>query len=334
MMAEHNFQTRIAAIAASSKISAEDVFFLRQTVYADGLASRQEAEMLLGLNDACAIRDPLWTPFVAESVCDYIVHQEVPQGYLSDYNARWLMSRLVHNGVVDGDCELELLVKVIETAKSVPLDLLRFTLEQVRLAVITGCGPMAFGSLLEKGRITKEETDLVRRVLYAMGSDGNIAITRPEAEMLFEINDASVDSLNDPSWNELFVKAVANHMMAVSGYNVGTREDALRHDAFLGDTSSMFTGFFTKMLSGGAAAVKDAWKTEDSIEDRFAEANHDRAIASAEAEKITQGEAGWVAARIGGDGRLHDNERKLIEFLKEESPSLHPDLMVLLDKVA
>ena len=31
----------------------------------------------------------------------------------------------------------------------------------------------------------------MRRMLYAFGGDGNIAITRQEAEVLFDINDAT-----------------------------------------------------------------------------------------------------------------------------------------------
>ena len=333
-MAELTLAPRIAAIAARSRITADDVLFLRHMVYADGLSSRHEVENLFALNEACASRDPEWTRFLVEAVCDYVVHQEKPEGYLSDYNARWLMSLVMKNGVVDGDAELELLVAAIEKSKSVPSDMLRFSLDQVRNAVLTGVGPLAFGRSLEKGRITKEETDLVRRVLYAMGSEGNIAVTRAEAEMLFEINDASVDALNDPSWNELFIKAVANHMMAVSGYNLGSREDALRHDAFLEDRTSMFSGLFGKMLSGGAEAIKDAWKTNNSVEDKFAETNMARDAFAAESEKVSQNEASWVAARIGRDGRMHDNERQLIAFLKAESPVLHPDLMLLLDRVA
>jgi hypothetical protein len=333
-MAELTLAPRIAAIAARSRITADDVLFLRRMVYADGLSSRHEVENLFALNESCTVRDPEWTRFLVEAVCDYAVYQEKPEGYLSDYNARWLMSLVTKNGVVDGDAELELLVSAIENSKSVPADMLRFTLDQVRNAVVTGVGPLAFGRSLEKGRITKEETDLVRRILYAMGSEGNIAVTRAEAEMLFDINDASVDSLNDPSWHELFIKAVASHMMAVSGYNLGSREDALRHDAFLNDTSSMFSGFFGKMLAGGAEAMKNAWNTGNSVEDAFAETNHARDSFAAQAEEVSKDEAGWVAARIGRDGRMHENERKLIEFLKAESPVLHPDLMALLDKVA
>ena len=41
--------------------------------------------------------------------------------------------------------------------------------------------------------IAKAEVDLLRRILYAYGGDGNIAITRAEAEVLFRINERTCD---------------------------------------------------------------------------------------------------------------------------------------------
>jgi hypothetical protein len=45
-------------------------------------------------------------------------------------------------------------------------------------------------------------------------------------------------------------------------------------------------------------------------------------------------EAGWLAERIGRDGRLHQNEKALLRFLKQESPRLHESLQPLLDRAA
>ena len=41
-----------------------------------------------------------------------------------------------------------------------------------------------------------------------------------------------------------------------------------------------------------------------------------------------------LAERIGRNGRLHDNERALVKFIEQSSPSIHPDLRTLLEKVA
>jgi hypothetical protein len=326
-MAELTLEPRIAAIASRNKITAEDTLLLRQQVYQDGLSSRHEAESLFALDGACTTRAPEWSEFLIEAVCDYIVHQEKPSGYISSDNATWLMAMISRDGKVDTQTELELLVRVLETSREAPEQLALFALKQVEQAVVSGAGPLAKGAALKIGEITREETDLVRRVLYAMGGSGNIAITHVEAEMLFEINDKSVDAWTDPSWNELFVKAIANHMMAVSGHNVGTREDALRHDAFLDSASTGIGGFLSRMFSG-------VLLSGSSLEDRFAQQNKEREALSSEAEAITQSEAAWVAGRIGRDGQLHENERALIEFLLKESVSIHPDLMKVINKVA
>jgi hypothetical protein len=49
---------------------------------------------------------------------------------------------------------------------------------------------------------------------------------------------------------------------------------------------------------------------------------------------VSEEEARWLADRIGRDGRLHANEKALIAFLREESPSIHPVLGELLARAA
>ena len=87
--------------------------------------------------------------------------------------------------------ELELLVKVLETAKFSTEGLVSFALDQVSHAVIEGEGPLVRGGDLVPGVIGEAEVDLLRRILYAFGGDGNVGITRSEAEVLFTLNDAT-----------------------------------------------------------------------------------------------------------------------------------------------
>ena len=91
------------------------------------------------LPDQCAE----WPGFFVEAVTDYIVHQEKPQGYVSEDNAEWLIRAISRDGVVDTAVEMELLVTVLEKAKSSPERLSAYALEQVALAVIDGNGPLA-----------------------------------------------------------------------------------------------------------------------------------------------------------------------------------------------
>src|SRR5690606_13261262 len=140
-----------------------------------------EAEMLFRLDEVCAERCAEWTNFFVEAVTDYIVHQEKPAGYVSARNADWLIAAISHDGKVDTLTELELLVSVLEKAKFSTERLVAFALRQVRHAVVDGQGPLMHGGELVPGVIEKAEVDLLRRMLYAFGGDGNIAITRSEA---------------------------------------------------------------------------------------------------------------------------------------------------------
>src|SRR6185295_5442738 len=125
--------------------------------------------------------------FFVEAITDYLVFQERPQGYLTAANAQWLIERISNDGNVDSKTELELLVNVLDKARWAPVSLVKFALEQVKQAVISGEGPLRRGRTLERGTITEGEVDLLRRILYAFGGDGHVAVTRDELDVLLDI---------------------------------------------------------------------------------------------------------------------------------------------------
>lgn len=333
-MAELMLEPRIAAIAARNRITADDVLFLRRNVYQDGMSSRGEVENLFALDGACHDKSPEWAAFLIEAACDYIIHQEKPEGYLSEDNAAWLRRLIVRDGRIDRATELELMVRALETAKSAPASFADFVLAQTQGAITDARGALAQSDSTGAPRISAQAVAIVRRVLFAMGGHSNIAVTKAEAEMLFNLNDRTSASENDPAWNQLFVQAIANFMMAHSGYQVQSREKALAQEAFLdAPASAGFGGFLSRMISG-SLSDRLGWTENNSVEDRFGERNAAFAANEAAAERVTQDEAAWLAAKINGDGRMGPNERALVEFLKAESPSLHPEFQRLLDKVA
>lgn len=333
-MRENTLTALIADLAAKNRIQTEDVAMLRGEVFGDGVLTGEEAEALLALDESCEQKCAEWPAFLGEAITDFIVHQEKPAGYVSEENADWLVRHVSNDGKVDTKTELELLIKVIEAARSVPERLTAFALEQVAHAVIEGTGPLADGRYLQKGIIGRAETDLIRRILYAAGGENNVGISRSEAEVLFELNDATVETENDPAWNELFVKALANSLMCASGYAPPPRDVALRQEAFFDNTQADVGGFFGRMFADGLRGVLNAYSQRDGLEDAWGQRNTELAQATANAERIDEGEAKWLAERIGRDGVLHENEKALLGFIKRESPSIHPDLIPLLDKVA
>jgi hypothetical protein len=324
----------LSRVAISRKVTAEDALAARRLVYAeDGLADPGEMEMLFRIDEAAGESAPEWRSLLVEAGTDFLVHQQAPSGYVDEANADWLISRIEKDGKVKSATGLELLVKVLEAAKSSPPRLVRLALRQVQIAAIDGEGPLASGGALEPGRVGAAETALLRRILYAFGGDDGIAVTRAEAEVLFDINDATADADNDPAWTDLFVKAVANCIMSASGYAVPTREVALRHEEWLDAPTGGVAGFFAKMAAGGFRGMLEAYREPDS-EARWAAINRAKEAAFAAAGPVTQGEAEWLAGRIGRDGAIHENERALLRFIKEEGREIHPSLAPLIEKAA
>jgi hypothetical protein len=311
-----------------------DVRLLRQIFYEDGIVSPEEADLLFRLNSACPVQHADWPDFFVEAITDYVVFQERPQGYLTSINGHWLIDRITHDGKVDSKTELELLVNVLDKARWSPVSLVKFALEQVKRAVISGDGPLRSGKALAPGRITEGEVDLLRRILYAFGGDGHVAVTRDEADILFDIDEAVADADPNPLWTDFFVKAIANVMMAASGYSVPSREEAMRQEASLenpeGQTSVLAS--LLAMVQCNLSAVRDAYRDQTVEERALARLEHQR-IEIITNEEITEAEATWLVSRISREGRLSPSVKALISYLKHESPKIHPVLTEAVDRL-
>ncbi|ESY71056.1 MULTISPECIES: hypothetical protein [Mesorhizobium] len=333
-MGELIMSAPMAGLTSKSRITEEDVAILRHEVFGDGVVTRGEAEALFALDATAKDKCREWPEFFVEAVTDYIVHQEKPAGYISQDNADWLVRTISRDGMVDSRTELELLVHVLEAAKSSPSRLCVYALEQVAHAVIDGKGPLMLGGALVPGLIAKAEVELLRRILHAHGGDGNIAITRAEAEVLLRINERTAQANNDPSWNDLFVKAIANFVMCSAGYEAPTRDVALRQENFLDHADPQIGGFFSRMVSGGLAGIIEAYRSPDDVETEWEARNRAAEALARRAETIDAGEAKWLVEHIGTNRPLYENERALLTLIKHASPEIHPALKALLDKVA
>ncbi|HEY7084932.1 MAG TPA: hypothetical protein VH519_08950 [Hyphomicrobiaceae bacterium] len=321
----------ITEIKARGSIKDADVLKLRRNYYEDGIITAEEADVIFALNAACPVQDPAWADCFVETITDYLVEQAEPRGYLTAENGQWLIERIARDGWVDSKTELELLVNVLDKARWAPQSLVRFALEQVKQAVLSARGPLRSGMMLEPGIVGQADVDLLRRILYAAASDGCIAVTRAEAEVLFEINESSAGGDNHPAWTDLFVKAIANCAMAASGYAAPPREVALAGEVWLdrrGDLSldailsgvgpglkGLFAGYRERTAEEGAIAHLMRQKVEIVTHDAVEPVN-----------------AAWLTERIGRDGGMTPNEHAPLMFLKAEGPVMDPALRVLVDK--
>jgi hypothetical protein len=307
-------------VGADGHVSAEDVIFLRRTVFADGVVSRDELSTLFALGRRAPSGDPEWADYFAETAADFFLREEEPHGYLTDEEFAYLSSLIGRNGSTA--LELGLLINLMEKSVSTPSSMAKFIANEFRSAISAHKGGP---------RIARADADLLRRYLYAAGGDGSIAITRSEAELLFDLHDLTAGANNDPSFCDLFIKGVAAHLMAHVGYRPLPREEALRLHDWVKDQTVNPAGFFGRMVSGGLAGIRRAYGQKKSVATKK---NEDDAIAAVISEQVTAQEADWLADRIGRNGHLDDVERALLAYMRELDAELPPKLAALVEKAA
>lgn len=320
-MSDQSWRSRLQAIGADGYVTADEALALRKEVFADGVVSADELDALFALGDRAPHGDAAWVRFFAEAATDYYLQEEEPHGYLTDGEFETLKRRVTRDGHDVSALEVALLVSLLEKAKSTPPAMPAFVGEQIKRSILQKPeGPF----------VSKKDADLLRRYLFAAGGCGAIAVTRAEAELLFDLNDATESARNNPAWTELFVQGVINHLAAHLGYEAPNREEAFRRHAWASDRSMNVGGFFKKMVSGGFSAVINA-NNEKSV--RAAHEDKREADAATAAE-ITPAEASWLAGRIGRDGGFDASERQLLERMREMGKDLPEPLRALLDRAA
>lgn len=312
----------IASVGADGHVSAEDVIFLRKQVFADGVVSRAEIAALFALAGRAPAGDPEWANYFAEAAADFFLREEEPHGYLTDEEFGFLEGLIARDGGKANEIELGLLIALMEKATSTPAAMADFVANQFRRLIAGREGTPS---------VTRSDADLLRRLLYASGGRGSIAVVREEVELLFDIHEMTAGADNDHSWADLFIKAVAAHLMAHVGYRPLPREEALRLHEWVKDHAISPSGFFNRMFSGGLAAIREAYGPKLSP---AARRNADDAIAAAIAERVTAQEADWLADRFGRNGQLDDIEKALLVFMRDLGADLPPRLASLVGKAA
>ena len=322
----------LAAIAETGKITANDVMKMRREVFSDNIVKREEADWLFAIDRTAHEKSQEWEWFFCEAIVDHIVDRTEPQGLISEENADWLITSIVEEGAIDGAVFFEMLVKVLEKAKTSPDTLVRFALEQVGNAVCNNRGPLSSDERTSKRQrhvVTKGDVEQMRRLVYGFGSDGGMAISKTEAEFLFNLNDKTLEFDNDPAWSDFFVRAIGNYVMATLGGAMVPRKAALEADTWMEGE-----GLFDKLVNSLKSVFNTAMSPQDSVEQAMDQTNDHRASLRATAEKVDEGEALWISNRIGADGILHQNEKALLHFIEKESHCIHPSLKELIAKAA
>jgi len=215
----------IADMKAANAMTDAQLLELRRAFGADMEIDSHEADIIFDL-DKLDVKPEGWADYFTLILTTYLVHQGQPQGYINDAMAAWLIARIDHDGVVETETELRLLMNVLKVAEQPGDRLEAYAINQVMEAVTSGRGRVGQDTLTP-GVIGKAEVELLRRIFYSVGGDGGMAITRIEAEQIFALNDATSGRDNDPEWQKFFVGAIANHPEKVDLAEMKRREDWL-----------------------------------------------------------------------------------------------------------
>jgi len=197
-----SFEELAINILEDGIIDAEEVKLIRERIYEDGIIDREEADFLFKLNDGAsgANNDPSWKALFTEAITDHVLKDEISPDVLDADEADYLINKIKADGIVD-DVELALLVNIVANAKECTDSFNAFVLESLKTAI------------LEDGIIDADEVEMIRTVIYGTGSGEGEGVDRSEADFLFDLNDATSGKENAPAWKNLFVEALAKHVL-------------------------------------------------------------------------------------------------------------------------
>lgn len=292
---------------------------LRREIYADGAARKADLLRLIDMGRvAGGGAAPAFGDLMAEVARDVLVNQVDPPNYIQQVDADWLVARLAEDGGLASRAEYDMLTGVIRKAVSVPPSLAAFALAQIERAIISGAAEHSAGV------VSPEDLDALRTVVYAATRGSSLHVTRESAEALFRIADALV-SASDPGFEEFFAKAIGNYLMGIAFRWTPSAEESRKADDWL-DAPNAGLGEFV-------AAMFDFSRLSREV-DRDALQNAVDARDRAQAERIDAHEADWLIARLYRDGAISAAEKRLLRFLRDESPSIAPALAALIETAA
>jgi len=156
--------------------------------------------------------------------------------------------------------------------------------------------------------------------IYAPSAAGGIMVSRAQAELLFDLNSAVAAADNNPAWRDLFVTALANHLMfpnispATTTAERCSRLREARKQQSDGDSNSR--GMIDRALAGDAETLVLL-----NAECKRVQQDHAARDAALDAE-----EAKWLRRQIAADSRRHENEAELPRCPKAGSPDIPSSL--------
>ena len=200
-------------VERGARIRAEDVLRLRRSIYSEGGIDRDEAELLFRLNRETKDADPAWAEFFVEGLTDFFFWREGTESSLTEEAEQMLMGWIGPDPTVDDITELRLLLNIMFRTNGSSERFRRYVLDAVRHSVLDSDQALFGKARRVPGAIDTADVEVIRKLIYGMGSQNGMAISQTEAEFLFELNRTTAGADNVPAWRDLFVKAITMYLL-------------------------------------------------------------------------------------------------------------------------
>lgn len=304
---DEGFEGLLAQISGVMKLSEEDAHRISTELYRGGVKSLTNGAALFEMNSRLAGTDTTWDRLFVSAVRDYVLIHSDPRNWVTEDEADWLIEQIDRKGARPIASEVDLLLQIMRYAEGVPARLGYFTLQ------------VACERISDLGKATAEDVERVRRALIVPAGEGGGWITGAEAELLVRTNDSIGFALNDPSWNDLFARAISNHLMARAHPEPASETSILSREHWVGDMRPA-PGTFLEDVRAGFS--EGGWFAPISQNEDRAEAARRAAHAAARRESVisTEDESSWFLKCVSEEKSVSLAERALLDFLRLEAP--------------
>jgi hypothetical protein len=163
------------------------------------------------------------------------------------------------------DSSFHHLVAAIEHSNIAVADLSAAALHGVLNGVITGEGPTAAGRVHFSRSLDPADAALCVRILAGAGGAAGLPVTRPEADMLFDIDAAAAERTDNGRFGDLFVKSIAHCALAEAGHKVPPRQIALSPDTDLSSWANCSTGIDGEILAWIASQLRQKRRLKSTL---------------------------------------------------------------------
>ena len=97
-MTTHSLSSFVQDMTANGRMTCADMRRLRNEILPDGIATPQDAELLIGLDRRLAKAEPAWVEFLVGAIVDFAVWGTHPTGYVDAQTGTWLAGVLYRDG--------------------------------------------------------------------------------------------------------------------------------------------------------------------------------------------------------------------------------------------